>query len=66
MSMTVREHLQLHAALKGLAQPQSLAVEAALQAMQLSGTDLFAHTLHDCLLTQSSRSIFISRPLDQL
>lgn len=38
MSMTVREHLQLHAALKGLAQPQSLAVETALRAMQLSGT----------------------------
>ncbi|KAG0581666.1 hypothetical protein KC19_4G270200 [Ceratodon purpureus] len=36
MSMTVREHLQLHAALKGVAQPQSLAVETALQAMQLS------------------------------
>jgi hypothetical protein len=43
MSMTVREHLQLHAALKGLAQPQSLALETVLQAMRLSGTQ-FIHT----------------------
>ena len=42
MSMTVREHLRLHAVLKGLAEPQSLAVETALQAMQRSGTD-FLH-----------------------
>jgi len=46
-SMTVKEHLHLHAALKGVPQPQSLAVETALQAMQLSGT------LHTCYIIAS-------------
>ena len=51
MSMTVREHLQLHAALKGVAQPQSLAVETALQAMQLSG-NCFMYT--SCVIASPS------------
>ena len=37
MSMTVREHLQLYTALKGVPEPRSLAVETALQALNLSG-----------------------------
>ncbi|KAL2632396.1 hypothetical protein R1flu_017082 [Riccia fluitans] len=35
-SMTVREHLELFAILKGVPEPRSLAVEATLQALQLT------------------------------
>lgn len=57
--MTVKEHLQLYAALKGLPQPQGLAVETVLQTMQLSGNDFdSAKTSFSSMFAKSNPFIY--------
>lgn len=68
MSMTVREHLQLYTALKGVPEPRSLAVETALQALNLSGIKnsfTYMELLYSNLQTHSPTCTF-SHPMRYL